>query len=97
MVHNRTTGRKPMSKFTAVTDEALANARRDPAFRQTLLTTHLDRLLAEMHKVERSTLKDDPVGTRQIREAAILAGKLADLIRIADRQRIAAGGSPGKL
>ncbi len=83
-----------MSEFPTVTEETLAQARRDPAFRQKLLTTCLERLLSEMHKVERESLKEDPAGMRRIQEAAALAGKLADLIRVADRQRIASSGSP---
>jgi cysteinyl-tRNA synthetase len=70
-----------VSKFVAVTDEDLARARKDRAFRQTLLASSLDQLLSAMNKLKRDHPDASPAMTRQIREAVELAVKLADRIR----------------
>jgi hypothetical protein len=68
-----------MSEFSLVTDADLAHARQDADFRQRLLTDNLERLLAELHKLQRAT--KDQAHCDQMREGAELAVKLADLLR----------------
>jgi hypothetical protein len=68
-----------MHEFPLVTDADLARAREDADFRQRLLTDSLERLLAELNKLQRVT--QDATRAGQIREGAELAVKLADLLR----------------
>jgi hypothetical protein len=78
-----------MSEFPLVSDADLARARQDADFRQRLLTDNLQRLLAELNKLQRAT--KDPADCDQMREGAELAVKLADLLRrIAARAQHAA-------
>jgi hypothetical protein len=73
-----------------VTDADLARARRDPVFKQQLLTSSLDRLLAALYKQQHNRGEADPTQTGQLREGARLAARLADIIRDVDEQRTAA-------
>ena len=73
-----------------ITDATLARARRDPAFKQELLTATLDRLLAALYRRQHDVgkvAKVDPALSRQLREGAQLAARLADIIRAIDEQR----------
>ncbi len=70
-----------MSKFVAVTDEDLARARKDRAFKHALLAGSLERLLSAMNKLKQDHPDADAALTRQIREAVALAVELADRIR----------------
>jgi hypothetical protein len=69
-----------MKKYTPVTDDDLARARQDPAFRQRLLTDNLDCLLAELKKLRRAKAID-PSRERQIKEGVQLAVILAERIQ----------------
>jgi hypothetical protein len=63
-----------------VTENELARARNDPAFRQQFLAQNLDRLieaLKKMRRVAEQTADTD----RQLREGADLAVKLADRLQ----------------
>jgi hypothetical protein len=67
-----------------VTEDDLARARRDPAFRQQMLAENLDRLLEALNKMRKSNaLKPD--AARQIREGVDLAVQLADRLQSDDR------------
>lgn len=59
-----------------ITDEDMARARSDPAFRQQLMAQNLERLL-EMLNTMRKNNQSDPVSARQIKEGVDLAVKLA--------------------
>jgi hypothetical protein len=63
-----------------VSDDDLARARRDPAFRQHLLTENLDRLLEALNRMRRSQTAS-PESARQMREGVDLAVKLADWLQ----------------
>lgn len=76
-----------MSGFVPVTDDALARARSDLEFRQRLCRTNLDRLLFALHKAQRANAQTDPKRAREIREGALLAARLADLIRELEHKR----------
>lgn len=69
-----------MAAFTAVTEEDLERARRDPAFRRKLLSDSLEVLLATLNKM-RSSSKLDKTTARQLRDGVDLAVKLADLLQ----------------
>jgi hypothetical protein len=64
-----------------VSEEDLARARTDTAFRQRLMAESLDRLLALLNQMRRDT-DDNPGRARQIREGVDLAVKLADRLQI---------------
>ena len=65
----------------AVTDEELAQARRDPAFRKQLIASNLDSLLGALARLRANDQANDPVSAQQIREGVALAVKLADLLQ----------------
>jgi hypothetical protein len=69
-----------------VTEDDLARARNDPAFRQKMLAQNLDRLLAALNRMRRNGARDEDTA-RQIQEGADLAVQLAD--------RLQGTGDPG--
>ena len=69
-----------MSAFSPVTDADLANARKDPAFRQKLLTQNLDALLTGIKRAKAASSKSGD-GATLIREGVTLAVRLAELIQ----------------
>jgi hypothetical protein len=69
-----------MTAFLPVTDAALAQARRDPAFRQKLLAQSLETLLAGI-KRHRGVGTPEGPNARQLREGVELAVRLAELIQ----------------
>jgi hypothetical protein len=69
-----------MGDYVPVTDDDLARARRDPAFRQKLLTDNLDRLLAELKRLRRAKATDSK-RAQQIKEGVQLAVILAERIQ----------------
>jgi hypothetical protein len=74
-----------MSRFSPVTEDDLARARRDPAFRQKLLAQNLDALLLGMKKLRDAAPKIPAGGgAKQLREGVELAVRLAELIQHAD-------------
>ncbi len=66
-----------------VSEEDLARARQDPAFRQQLMTQNLDKLLAALTKARHERGRDPEVA-RQMREGVDLAVLLADRIQRED-------------
>jgi hypothetical protein len=64
-----------------VTDEELAQARRDPAFRKQLIASNLDHLLAALARLRSSEGASSAEPARQLREGAQLAVKLASLLQ----------------
>ncbi len=63
-----------------VSEDDLARARSDPAFRQQLLADNLDRLLTALEKMRRTNI-ESPDAARQMREGVDLAVKLADRLQ----------------
>ncbi|MGB6352075.1 MAG: hypothetical protein WBG10_18835 [Pseudolabrys sp.] len=63
-----------------ITDDELARARHDPAFRQQLLAQNLDRLLEALKKMRRDS-DQNPDAARQMREGVDLAVKLAERLQ----------------
>jgi hypothetical protein len=64
-----------------VTDEDLARARRDPAFRKQLIAHNLDHLLGALARLRASEAARQPEPARQLKEGAQLAVKLADMLQ----------------
>ena len=77
-----------MGTYAPVTDDELARARTDPAFRKKLLSDNMEALLAGLKKL-RKTPASTKAGDKQIREGVELAVRLAELIQ-------APGKEPGK-
>jgi hypothetical protein len=63
-----------------ITEDELARARHDPAFRQQLLAQNLDRLLEALKKMRRDS-DQNPDAARQMREGVDLAVKLAERLQ----------------
>jgi hypothetical protein len=70
-----------MAEFAAVTDDDLARARRDAAFRHKLLAGNLEFLLAALNKLRASSRAAEPACAGQIRAGVQLAVQLADMLR----------------
>jgi hypothetical protein len=69
-----------MSKFTPVSEEDLARARTDPAFRQRLLSYNMEVLLDGLKQARRASKMNSAEDDR-IREGAQLAVRLAEIIQ----------------
>jgi hypothetical protein len=69
-----------MSKFTPVTEQDLARARTDPAFRQRLLSHSMEILLEGLKRTRKSTAAEGDENDR-LREGAQLAVRLAEIIQ----------------
>jgi len=67
-----------------VSEEDLARARMDGAFRHRLMAESLDRLLSLLNEMRRQS-EEYPERARQIREGVDLAVKLADRLQIEDK------------
>lgn len=80
-----------MGDVAAISDEDIARSRADPRFKQALLTKSLESLLDRMHRLQKSDKGSAPAGARQLREGAIMAAQLADLIRGIEDKLQAAG------
>ena len=63
-----------------VSEDDLARARMDPEFRQQLMAQNLERLLAALNDMRKSS-DIKPAAARQIREGVDLAVKLADRLQ----------------
>ena len=69
-----------MGPYAPVTEDELARARTDPAFRQKLLSQNMEALLAGIRKLRKGPAANGP-GDKQIREGVELAVRLAELIQ----------------
>ena len=69
-----------MGLYAPVTEDELARARTDPAFRQKLLSQNMEALLAGIKKLRKAPTANGP-GDKQIREGVELAVRLAELIQ----------------
>ena len=83
----KTTGKA--CKISLVTDDDLARAREDPAFRYKLVVTNLRLLLDEINKMR--AVRSDAMECKEIREGVKLAVQLSSLL-----QRIASQ-APGSV
>jgi hypothetical protein len=68
-----------MSQVSLVTDDDLARARQDPAFRYQLVVTNLRMLLDEINKLREA--RNDAAECKEIREGVKLAVQLSELLQ----------------
>jgi len=64
-----------------ISDAEIIRSRNDPRFRQILLAKALEGLLAMLHRMQQDPAHTDPASQRQLRDGAMMAVELADLIR----------------
>jgi hypothetical protein len=69
-----------MTAFAPVTDADLERARRDPQFRQKLLSEHLDSLVTALSALRSSPNAAEPRNVEHIREGVDLAMRLSNLL-----------------
>jgi len=69
-----------MGTFLPITDDDLARARGDRAFRQKLLEQSLEALLAAMKKLRKAN-PSAGANARQLREGVEMAVRLAEIIQ----------------
>ena len=75
----------------AITEAEIARSREDARFKQVLLARMLEQLLAALHRLQNNPAGAEELGARELREGALMAVQLADLIRsIDDRLSLAA-------
>jgi hypothetical protein len=75
-----------MAKVTIASEDDLAHARANPAFRHQLMAENLDMLLSELNRL-RTQGGNKPETDRYIREGANLAVKLAELLQHIESSR----------
>jgi hypothetical protein len=72
-----------------ITDADITRSRADPRFKQILLAKVLEQLLGTLHRLQRSSDGSDAAAVQHLRDGALMAVKLADIIRaIDDRLRL---------
>jgi hypothetical protein len=76
-----------MSDVALVSDDDLARARLDPAFRHQLIADNLELLLGALNQM-RTRQSADGKNASQIREGVDLAVKLAELLQRLDMARV---------
>ena len=69
-----------------ISEAEIAQARVDPRAKQVLLAKALELLLAALYRLQRVPAHSDPESLRQLRAGAMMAAKVADLIRDLDEQ-----------
>lgn len=74
-----------------VTDTDIVRSRADPRFKQVLLARSLEQLLGALYRLQHDTSAPDPASARDLREGAVMAVRLADLIRAIDERLERAG------
>jgi hypothetical protein len=73
-----------------ISDADIARSREDPRFRQVLLARSLEQLLGSLYRAQHAAALA-PEGEHHLREGALMAVRLADLIRAIDEQIVASG------
>lgn len=67
----------------AISEADIERSRADPRFKQVLLAKSLEQLLASLYRLQHGP-QGDAISARDLREGAMMAVKLADLIRAID-------------
>ena len=80
---------------SAISDADVARSREDPRFKQILLARGLEQLLDSLYRLQASSTHLDPDGAHHMREGALVAVQLADLIRAIDDQLARHDGNEG--
>jgi len=74
-----------------ITETDVARSRADPRFKQILLAKMLEQLLGVLYRLQHSPAQTDAAIARNLREGAMMAVQLADLIRSIDERLHLAG------
>ena len=69
-----------------ISDADIARSRVDPRFKQVLLARVLEQLLGTLYRLQHSPSLVDHANAADLREGALIAIKLADLIRAIDEK-----------
>ena len=69
---------------TEITEADIAQARADPRFKQILLAKVLEQLLGALYRAQHGPTVDAEISPRDLREGAMMAVQLADVIRSID-------------
>lgn len=69
-----------------VSEADIARSRVDPRFKQILLARVLEQLLGSLHRLQAASVHLDSGGARHLREGALVAVQVADLIRLIDER-----------
>ena len=69
-----------------ISEADIARARIDPRVKQVLLAKALEQLLATLYRMQHNPAHSDPDSLRQVRAGAMMAAKVADLIRDLEEQ-----------
>ena len=69
-----------------ISDADIVRSRNDPRFKQILLAKALEGLLAMLHRMQHDPAQTAPASQRQLRDGAMMAVELADLIRDLDER-----------
>jgi hypothetical protein len=69
-----------------ISEADIARARIDPRVKQVLLAKALEQLLAALHRMQSEPAHSDRESVRQLRAGAMMAAKVADLIRDLEEQ-----------
>jgi hypothetical protein len=67
-----------------ITESEIERSREDPRFKQVLLARSLEQLLSSMHRMQHAARRLQPAEERHLREGALMAVQLADMIRAID-------------
>ncbi len=67
-----------------ISETDILRARRDPQFKQALLTKSLEQLLDTLHRMQRAAHRLPASEAAHMREGALMAVQLADRIRAID-------------
>jgi hypothetical protein len=68
----------------AISEDDILRARKDPQFKQVLLTKSLEHLLDTLHRMQRAAHRLPANEAAHMREGALMAVELADRIRAID-------------
>ena len=66
-----------------ISEADIVRSRHDPRFKQVLLASALEQLLATLYRMQHEPAHCDP---ESLREGAVMAARLADLIRDLDER-----------
>ena len=72
--------------LAGITDTDIARSRADPRFKQVLLARSLEQLLAALYRLQHGEVGEEPVNIGHLREGAVMAIQVADLIRTLDER-----------
>ncbi len=70
----------------AISDADISRSRADPRYKQILLAKSLESCSAAMHRLQNGPSATDPQKVRELRDGAMMAVKLADMIRTIDER-----------